>query len=124
MSGIILPGSGDLNINSNPTQAQMLASNPEMQRIMSQATEIDFLKQELAGMQRCLATLAWKYAGGKAIISDEEMMSIPTQIHAIREDSKSRMLLWVSTEILNPDSIVAEAGQMTTDTEESSDEGS
>lgn len=34
------------------------------------------------------------------------------------------MLLWVSTETLNPDSIVAEAGQMTTDTEESSDEGS
>ena len=48
MSGIILPGSGNLNINSNPTQAQMLASNPEMQRIMSQATEIDFLKQELS----------------------------------------------------------------------------
>jgi hypothetical protein len=118
MSGLILPGAATPKLNLKDEKAMM---SPEMQRIMAAAEETHFLKQEIQGMQRMLVAMAWKYAGGKAIIEDTLFEEMPNNIHVLRDENNKRVLLWASTEPLTPEDIMAEA---TTEPEEPTDEGS
>jgi hypothetical protein len=104
--------------------AKMLESDPTLQQLVAAKEEISFLRGEIAAMQRLMATLAWKYAFGKAVINDSDARDVPGQVHVLRDEHKNRVLLWVGNKPLTPEEILRQATSLDEIEESVEDEGS
>lgn len=85
----------------------------DLSQFSQAAAENEQLRMEISVLQRLLATMSNVYAGGKAIINDEDMARCPQHVHVVRDEASHRLLIWVGGLQISPEAVIDQAKALT-----------